>query len=229
MRARALLTAAIASISISLALPTVTPAKAEWALAFGRYGQGGWGAGADKNKATVSDAAIGAIQNCRGKAPSCVIIGKGLNGCVALAVVNGADGWGYGRATTLQGAKNLALVKCTQANPAGGCSVKLSFCDTTNGFKYGTIEPKPIIPYARTPTTTTAVVNGINSFMRGYYGGGGPGRVFPIPPTPQPTYRPLPQRPYVQAPVRTAAPAHATPNNCPGAELAVDANCRPLH
>jgi hypothetical protein len=151
-----------------------------------------------------------------------------VSGCAALAVGIGGNGYGFASRTSLGGAISAAMVTCTNANPQG-CQLKDSFCDTSYGFKPGnmTQADRDALEAAQERGRSYRAQRNAQQWIQagriatGIIGG-------------YPTYRTLPAyRPVVQPrvynppgrvqPAPTGGSAH-----CPGAEIAVDQNCRPI-
>lgn len=109
-------------------------AKAEWAIAFSQGDEGAWAEGSSWNAETGQLAITSAMASCSQKASDCSLAGQGLNGCVALAVKDGGNGWSWAKRDSLGAAISASMVACVNKNPLG-CSIKAQFCDKTNGFQ----------------------------------------------------------------------------------------------
>jgi hypothetical protein len=116
-------------------------ARAEWAVAFGQNDGGHWGEGSSWNANERVRATNSALANCAQEIDSCKIISQGTNGCVALAVQNGGNGWSITRRTSLGAAISASMVNCVDRNPLG-CSIKAQFCDRTDGFQEEAVTPE---------------------------------------------------------------------------------------
>jgi hypothetical protein len=108
--------------------------RAEWAIAFAQGDGDGWAEGASWNAVTRQLAVNSAMASCSQKGSACSVAGQGENGCVALAVQDGGNGWSWARRESLGAAISVSMVACVKSNPLG-CTIKVQFCDRTNGFQ----------------------------------------------------------------------------------------------
>lgn len=125
-------------LSFAMAAPAMlsvsTAARAEWAIAFAQGSGAAWSEGASWDAATRQIAISSAMSSCSKKLGGCFIVHQGSNGCVALAIQDGGNGWGAARRDSLGGALSAAMDGCVKNSPLG-CSIKVQFCDRSSGFQ----------------------------------------------------------------------------------------------
>ena len=121
---RALVAAALLLATVTLMLVTLRTARAAGALAIGACGA--FGESFDFPSAT--EARQSALAKCSGQ--DCRVVATVQRGCAALAVdfSNGCGAHGWGKATLLGPAQNVALKACYRD---GGkeCVIRTFFCD----------------------------------------------------------------------------------------------------
>ena len=121
---RALVAAALLLATVTLVVVTFNTARAAGALAIGVCGT--FGESFDFTNPT--QARKNALNKCSGKA--CRVVTIVRRGCAALAVdfTNGCGAHGWGKATQLGSAQNVALQACYRE---GGkeCVIRTFFCD----------------------------------------------------------------------------------------------------
>ena len=121
---RALVAGSLLLATATLALVTFNSARAAGALAIGNCGA--FGEAFDFH--SPAQARKSALAKCSGKA--CRVVAVVRRGCAALAVdfTNGCGAHGWGKATKLGSAQNVALKSCYRD---GGkeCVIRTFFCD----------------------------------------------------------------------------------------------------
>ena len=121
---RALVAAALLLATATLMLVTLSAARAAGALAIGTCGA----FGESFDFASPAQARESALLKCSGK--GCRVVAIVRRGCAALAVdfSNGCGAHGWGKATELGSAQNVALKSCYRD---GGkeCVIRTFFCD----------------------------------------------------------------------------------------------------
>ena len=121
---RALVAAALLLATVTLVVVTFNTARAAGALAIGTCGA--FGEAFDFH--TLAQARQNALSKCSGK--GCRVVTIVRRGCAALAVdfANGCGAHGWGKATQLGSAQNVALQACYRD---GGkeCVIRTFFCD----------------------------------------------------------------------------------------------------
>jgi hypothetical protein len=121
---RAVVAATLLLATLALMLVTVNTARAAGALAIGNCGA--FGEAYDFHN--TAQARKRALAKCAGKACRVVAVVRG--GCAALAVdfTNGCGAHGWGKASNLGSAQNVALKSCYRD---GGkeCVIRTFFCD----------------------------------------------------------------------------------------------------
>jgi hypothetical protein len=131
-------------------------AIAAGALAFGQnFGTHAWSSGYAFNYATPAEAQKSAMAHCRSRPAAgsyCKVIAT-INGrCLAIAVQDGGNGYGWNTASSIPQAQKLAMGSCEVYGKS--CSVRDSFCDTISSSPITTppaATPAPASPPGTTP------------------------------------------------------------------------------
>ena len=121
---RALVAAALLLATLTLMAVTVNTARAAGALAIGACGA--FGESFDFH--STAQARKSALAKCSGRA--CRVVAVVRRGCAALAVdfTNGCGAHGWGKASKLGPAQNVALKSCYR-DGGNECVIRTFFCD----------------------------------------------------------------------------------------------------
>ena len=119
--------AALAALGATLLMPL--PALAWGALAVSQGDDGAWAYGLVVGRASRAQASEDAMRICRNEryGQNCRLISAFSGRCIALAVRDGGNGYGYATHQAEAEARANARESCLESNPS--CTISASRCD----------------------------------------------------------------------------------------------------
>lgn len=116
------------------------------AFAFSKNQDGTFKVAADFNRGRAVIAEQNALDDCRAKGGrACRIVKTVRSGCHSLAANNdGKFAFGVGASQKL--AQDKSVRACRAVSPEGGCVVRKSFCDNSDGFIQNDAARRPLQP-----------------------------------------------------------------------------------
>lgn len=156
-------TATLAAALLIGLIAQTQDSRADAALAFGQGSiSSQWASGTAWNYGSSAEASETALNNCRSRGPNCRIMTTFKDTCVALAVQDRGNGYGWQIHADIATARQQALSICSKYGLS--CSLKAGFCD---GSAAQPTEPPPLLtPTAKAPVTpsTTGAVSACQRF-----------------------------------------------------------------